>query len=142
DWTVIPALASGAAGFLLKDADPEAIQSAVVAVHLGEQVLCREAIEMVFGNVSTRHLTQREAEILQMVAQGIGNKEIARRLDLGEKTVRNYVSRIYRKLSVRNRTEAAAFVAPSYLLRAAGVGPVGLWDSAGGRAGPEPGERS
>lgn len=122
DWYVIPALTSGAAGFLLKDADPEAILSAVVAVYLGEQVLCREAIEMVFGNVPMRHLSRREAEILQLVAQGIGNKEIARRLDLGEKTVRNYVSRIYRKLSVRNRVEAAAFAAPSHLPRAAGIG--------------------
>ena len=134
DWKVVAALSAGAAGFLLKDADPEAILSAVVAVYMGGQVLCREAMEVVFGSVHTRHLTRREQEILQMVAQGIGNREIARRLNLGEKTVRNYVSRIYGKLSVRNRVDAAAFVAPSYGMRLAGVGAVALRDGADGRS--------
>ena len=92
DWGVVPAIGSGAAGFLLKDAEPEAIMSAVVAVHLGEQVLCREAINWVNGKASVRRLTRRETEVLTMIAQGVGNKEIAERLQLGEKTVRNYVS--------------------------------------------------
>ena len=109
DWGVVPAINSGAAGFLLKDAQPEAIMSAVVAVHLGEQVLCREAINWVNGKASVRRLTRREAEVLGMIAQGVGNKEIAERLQLGEKTVRNYVSRVYRKLAVHNRAQIAAY---------------------------------
>ena len=107
DWGVVPAIGSGAAGFLLKDAEPEAIMSAVVAVHLGEQVLCREAINWVNGKASVRRLTRRETEVLAMMAEGVGNKEIAERLQLGEKTVRNYVSRVYRKLSVHSRAQIA-----------------------------------
>jgi DNA-binding NarL/FixJ family response regulator len=121
DREVIPAIAAGAAGFLLKAVEPEAIVSAVVAVHLGEQVLCREAVDLVLGRVPARQLTRRETEVLQMVAQGIGNKEIALKLQLGEKTVRNYVSRIYKKLSVRNRVQAAAYVPPAALLRTAEI---------------------
>lgn len=121
DGEVVPAMAAGAAGFLLKAVEPEAIVSAVVAVHLGEQVLCREAIDLVLGKAPTRQLTRREAEVLHMVAQGSGNKEIASQLQLGEKTVRNYVSRIYKKLSVHNRVQAAAYVPPADLLRAAGI---------------------
>ena len=122
DSEVIPAMAAGAAGFLLKVVEPEAIVSAVVAVHLGEQVLCREAIDVVLGRAPARQLTRREAEVLQMVAQGIGNKEIAARLQLGEKTVRNYVSRIYKKLSVHNRVRAAACLPPDDLLRMTEIG--------------------
>jgi DNA-binding NarL/FixJ family response regulator len=122
DSEVIPAMAAGAAGFLLKVVAPEAMVSAVVAVHLGEQVLCREAIDIVLGRVPARRLTRREAEVLEMVAQGIGNKEIALRLQLGEKTVRNYVSRIYKKLSVHNRVEAAAYVPPTTPLRTPDLG--------------------
>jgi DNA-binding NarL/FixJ family response regulator len=122
DSKVIPAMAAGAAGFLLKVVEPEAMVSAVVAVHLGEQVLCREAIDIVLGRVPARQLTRRETEVLEMVAQGIGNKEIALRLQLGEKTVRNYVSRIYKKLSVHNRAQAAAFVPAAAPLRPAGLG--------------------
>jgi DNA-binding NarL/FixJ family response regulator len=109
DWGVVPAIGSGAAGFLLKDAEPEAIMSAVVAVHLGEQVLCREAITWVNGKGAIRRLTRRETEVLAMMAAGVGNKEIAERLQLGEKTVRNYVSRVYRKLAVHNRAQIAAY---------------------------------
>jgi DNA-binding NarL/FixJ family response regulator len=109
DWGVVPAIGAGAAGFLLKDAEPEAIMSAVVAVHLGEQVLCREAINWVNGKSSLRRLTRRETEVLSMIAEGRGNKEIAERLHLGEKTVRNYVSRVYRKLAVHNRAQIAAY---------------------------------
>jgi DNA-binding NarL/FixJ family response regulator len=122
DGEVVPAMAAGAAGFLLKVVEPEAMVSAVVAVHLGEQVLCREAIDLVLGRAPARQLTRREAEVLEMVAQGIGNKEIAVRLQLGEKTVRNYVSRIYKKLSVHNRVQAAACVPPAASLRTADLG--------------------
>jgi len=120
DWGVVPAMGSGAAGYLLKDAEPEAIMSAVVAVHLGEQVLCREAITWVNGKASVRRLTRRETEVLAMIAEGVGNKEIAERLHLGEKTVRNYVSRVYRKLAVHSRAQIAAYASHSDVSRDAG----------------------
>lgn len=108
DWGVIPALTSGATGYLLKDAEPDAIMSAVVGIHLGEQVLCREATSWVSGVAPTRRLTRRELDVLHMIVQGAKNKEIAERLQLGEKTVRNYVSRLYRKLAVHSRAQIAA----------------------------------
>ena len=99
DWGVVPAMGSGAAGYLLKDAEPEAIMSAVVAVHLGEQ-------EDFFATFIKR-LEVRE-------------KEIAERLHLGEKTVRNYVSRVYRKLAVHSRAQIAAYASHSDVSRDAG----------------------
>lgn len=110
DWGVVPAITSGASGFLLKDTDPEAITSAVVAVHLGEQVLCHEATDWL-NPLKIRRLTRREVDVLYMVTQGAQNREIAEWLQLGEKTVRNYVSRLYQKLSVRDRAQIAAYAA-------------------------------
>jgi DNA-binding NarL/FixJ family response regulator len=121
DWGVGSAMRSGAAGFLLKDAEPEAIMSAVVAVHLGEQVLCREAVNWVNGKASVRRLTRRETEVLRMIDQGVSNQEIAAGLHLGEKTVRNYVSRIYHKLGVHNRAQIAAYGSHSEAAKVAGT---------------------
>lgn len=103
DWRVVEAMAAGVAGYLLKDAEPEAIRSAVVSVHLGDQVLCREAAQWFDRTTPDHRLTPREAEVLRLLAQGAGNREIAERLQLGDKTVRNYVSRLYRKLAIENR---------------------------------------
>ncbi len=110
DWGVVPAMTSGAAGFLLKDTDPEAIISAVIAVQLGEQVLCSEAADWV-NPQTIRRLTRREVDVLYMLTQGAHNKEIAEWLQVGEKTIRNYVSRLYQKLSVRDRTQIIAYAA-------------------------------
>ena len=112
DWRVRPAMIAGAAGILLKDTSPEAIRAAVVSVHLGDQVLCNEAARCVLGEEPSNRLTQRESDVLRMVAQGANNAEIATELQLGQKTVRNYVSRIYRKLDLSNRAQIA-----TYLLR-------------------------
>lgn len=109
DWRVRPALISGATGFLLKNASPEAIRAAVVSVHLGDQVLCIEAARSVMGNPSEPRLTQREADVLRMIAQGAKNAEIADKLNLGEKTVRNYVSRLYHKLALGSRAQVATY---------------------------------
>jgi DNA-binding NarL/FixJ family response regulator len=109
DWRVIPAMASGAAGFLLKDSSPEAIRSAVVAAHLGEKVLCPEATEWLVEESPTYRLTRREVDVLRMVAEGADNGAIAQQLGLQQKTVRNYVSRLYRKLASQNRAQIAAY---------------------------------
>ena len=109
DWRVRPAMLAGATGVLLKDASPEAIRAAVVSIHLGYQVFCKEAARWVLGEQPT-HLTQRESDVLRMVAHGASNAEIAAQLHLGQKTVRNYVSRLYRKLELRNRAQVATYV--------------------------------
>lgn len=110
DWRVRPAMMAGAAGILLKDSSPEAIRAAVVSVHLGDQVLCSEAAQWFLGEERSTHLTQRESDVLRMVAQGANNAQIATQLQLGQKTVRNYVSRLYRKLDLNNRAQLAMFL--------------------------------
>ncbi|MGO9857372.1 MAG: response regulator transcription factor [Acidimicrobiales bacterium] len=111
DWRVRPAMIAGAAGVLLKDTSPEAIRAAVVSVHLGDRVLCNEAARWILGEEPSSHLTQRESAVLRMVAQGASNAEIAIQLQLGQKTVRNYVSRLYRKLDLNNRAQIATYLA-------------------------------
>ena len=111
DWRVRPAMMAGSAGILLKDTSPESIRAAVISVHLGDQVLCNEAARWVLGEEDASHLTQRESDVLRMVAQGANNAEIAAQLHLGQKTVRNYVSRIYGKLDLSNRAQVATYMA-------------------------------
>ena len=119
DWRVRPAMIAGAAGVLLKDTSPEAIGAAVVSVHLGDQVLCNEAARWVLGEEPSTHLTQRESDVLRMVAQGANNAEIAAQLQLGQKTVRNYVSRLYRKLALSNRAQIATYLVHTDVKRSA-----------------------
>jgi DNA-binding NarL/FixJ family response regulator len=108
DWRVRSIMMAGAAGILLKNSSPQAISAAVVSVHFGDQVFCSEAARWVLGETPKTRLTQRESDVLRMVAQGATNAQIATQLGLGEKTVRNYVSRLYRKLSLSSRAEMAA----------------------------------
>ena len=103
DWNVVPAISAGAAGFLLKNAEPEAIRSAVLSAHRGERILCAEASRWLGFDGSIYGLTRRDKDILRLVATGANNREIADLLRLGDKTVRNYVSRLYRKLAVNGR---------------------------------------
>jgi DNA-binding NarL/FixJ family response regulator len=110
DRRVRAAMMAGASGVLLKDTSPEATRAAVVSVHLGDQVLCSEATRWVLGEDPSPHLTQRESDVLRLMAEGANNTEIARRLQLGQKTVRNYVSRLYRKFDLSNRAQLAAYL--------------------------------
>lgn len=110
DWRVRPAMIAGAAGVLLKDSSPEAIRAAVHSVHLGDQVLCKEAARWVLDQNPSSHLTPRESAVLRMVAHGASNAEIAEQLQLGQKTVRNYVSRLYGKLDLHNRAQIAEYL--------------------------------
>ena len=107
DWRVRPALIAGAAGMLLKDTSPEAIRAAVHSIHLGDQVLCKEAARWVLDQNPSSTLTPRESAVLRMMAQGASNAEIADQLHLGQKTVRNYVSRLNSKLDLHTRNNRA-----------------------------------
>lgn len=120
DWRVRAAMLAGAAGVLLKDTSPEATQAAVVSVYLGDQILCGEAARWVLSEDPSAHLTQRESDVLRIMAQGANNAEIARQLQLGEKTVRNYVSRLYRKLDLKNRAQLATYLADTHITPLAG----------------------
>jgi DNA-binding NarL/FixJ family response regulator len=107
DWRIRSIMMAGAAGILLKDSSPQAIGAAVVSVHHGDRVFCSDAARWFLGEAPKSRLTVRESDVLRMVAQGATNAQIAAQLGLGEKTVRNYVSRLYRKLSLSSRAELA-----------------------------------
>jgi DNA-binding NarL/FixJ family response regulator len=124
--SVFAALRAGARGYLLKEADGDDVQRALHAVSKGEAVFGPRIAERVISFFATPRvtsapdpfpqLTPREREILQLIAQGLDNAGIARRLVLTEKSVRNRVSDILTKLRARSRAEAVA------LARNAGLG--------------------
>lgn len=112
------ALMAGAHGFLLKDVPSAELVSAIQRVASGESLLTTTALDAL--RAVTPHLppddellgglTPREREILDLIAQGRTNREIAEELFLAEKTVRNYVSNLLSKLGMRNRTQVAAYI--------------------------------
>lgn len=110
-----PALRAGAAGFLYKDVDPGALVQAVRAVHGGQVLLAPEAAEAMLtpaaGPVAAgpAPLTEREREVLALIAAGRSNREIARSLAVAEKTVKTHVSNVLMKLGVQDRTQAALY---------------------------------
>ncbi|MET9110189.1 response regulator transcription factor [Streptomyces zhihengii] len=112
--TVVPALRAGAAGYVYKDVDPEALAGAIRSVHAGHVLLQQEVAgallsEDAHGGTGGRgpSLTEREREVLGLIADGRSNREIARALVLSEKTVKTHVSNILMKLDVADRTQAA-----------------------------------
>ncbi|MBB5118321.1 LuxR family transcriptional regulator [Streptomyces eurocidicus] len=112
--TVIPALRAGAAGYVYKDVDPEALAGAIRSVHAGHVLLQPEVAGALLsqdeaggGNGRGNALTEREREVLVLIADGRSNREIARALVLSEKTVKTHVSNILMKLDLADRTQAA-----------------------------------
>jgi DNA-binding NarL/FixJ family response regulator len=107
------ALNAGAAGFLYKDVDPDALVRAVRSVHDGNTLLGPEAAGALTSPRRTAAvtgidaLTHREREVLTLLADGRSNREIARMLHISEKTVKSHVSAVLAKLGVEDRTQAA-----------------------------------
>ncbi|MFI6742152.1 response regulator [Nonomuraea sp. NPDC050451] len=108
-----PAMRAGASGFLYKDVDPTALVQAVRAVHGGQVLLAPEAAEAMLSAPddppSPVPLTDREREVLALIAAGRSNREIARSLAVAEKTVKTHVSNVLMKLGVQDRTQAALY---------------------------------
>lgn len=110
-----PAMRAGASGFLYKDVDPPALVQAVRAVHGGQVLLAPEAAEAMMGGNGApavpgpAPLTEREREVLTLIAAGRSNREIARALSVAEKTVKTHVSNVLMKLGVQDRTQAALY---------------------------------
>jgi DNA-binding NarL/FixJ family response regulator len=109
-----PAMRAGACGFLYKDVDPSALVQAVRSVHGGQVLLAPEAVEaMLAGSNGPAPtpvpLTDREREVLTLIAAGRSNREIARSLTVAEKTVKTHVSNVLMKLGVQDRTQAALY---------------------------------
>lgn len=112
--TVVPALRAGAAGYVYKDVDPDALARAIRSVHAGHILLQPEVAGALLSQEEANSsqgragsLTEREQEVLGLIADGRSNREIARALVLSEKTVKTHVSNILMKLDLADRTQAA-----------------------------------
>jgi DNA-binding NarL/FixJ family response regulator len=115
------ALEAGAAGYVLKDADVDEIVFAVRAAHRGEMHLDAAVTRtmtgsLIFPRTSGSGLTSRERDVLILVAKGRSNREIARVLSIGERTVQTHLSNVLTKLELRSRTQAALWAVRQGLL--------------------------
>lgn len=115
DTSVFNAMRAGATGYLLKDTEAEELCRAIKAAAAGQVQLSPQAAARLLREVpapdSPEQLTERETDVLRLLAQGLANKEIAAALGIGEKTVKTHVSNILGKLGVVSRTQAALYAA-------------------------------
>jgi DNA-binding NarL/FixJ family response regulator len=111
DSDVLPAIKAGATGYLLKDTPRDELFRAVSAAHRGESVLSPAVARRLMGSVRSpakEPLSQRELEVLTLIAQGCSNRETAGRLFISEATVKTHLLHAYAKLGVRDRAAAVA----------------------------------
>ncbi|MDD4802002.1 MAG: response regulator transcription factor [Syntrophomonas sp.] len=115
---VIETIRAGADGYLLKSVESQELINNIIKVHAGDCILDASVTEGVFNSIispdsklasKSNYLSLREKDILEILSQGKSNCEIAEALNISEKTVRNYISNIFKKLNVSNRTEAAMY---------------------------------
>ncbi len=122
DEFVFAALKAGGRGYILKQSDPETMLRAIRAVAHGESLLSPAVAQKVLeqfavqsgakpagGDPLCDDLTERERQVLTLVGQGCGNKEIAAHLSISEKTVKNHIANIFSKLHVYDRTQAVLY---------------------------------
>lgn len=117
DTYVTEALAAGASGYVVKEAEPEAVAAAIMSavedLFVVTMSVARRAFGAPFsGNVrrdSFDGMTARELEVLKLTASGMANKEVARALGLSDKTVRNHIANIYEKLGVHDRSQTLLY---------------------------------
>ncbi len=125
DASVVGAVRAGAIGYLLKDTESDALRRAIKAAAQGQVQLSPEAAARLMRELRTpeepEQLTERETEVLRLVAAGRANKEIARDLGIGEKTVKTHVSNVLSKLGVQSRTQAALHAVRTGLVDSAPV---------------------
>ncbi|WP_354643424.1 response regulator transcription factor [Kitasatospora camelliae] len=121
DADILAAVEAGATGYLLKDAPPEEVATAVHAAARGETVLAPPVAARLLGRVRAGRptLSPRETEILQLLAAGLANRQISKRLFISEATVKTHLVHIYDKLGVDSRTAAIAAGLASGLIRPA-----------------------
>ena len=114
---VFPAIKAGAVGYLLKDSEPEELITAIRKVNRGEPSLHPTIAKMLLGEITQPvkppltpdPLTEREVDVLRLVAQGLSNRQIAEQLVIGEATVRTHVGNILTKLHLANRVQATLY---------------------------------
>ena len=131
DEYAFAALKAGASGFLLKDVPPEELLFAIRAVHSGDSVVAPSTTRRLIDQFAAllpdgehdppdelADLTDREREVLTLVAQGLSNSEVAQRLYVSEATVKTHVGRVLAKLGLRDRVQAVVFAYEHGLVRA------------------------
>lgn len=114
---LIKVLDIGCDGYVLKDSDFETLKKAIFTVYEGETYIEPALTPLLNSSLAERdilkekvsYLTKRELEVLKLIASGAFNKEIASSLNISERTVKNHVSNIFRKIGVSDRTQAAVF---------------------------------
>jgi DNA-binding NarL/FixJ family response regulator len=129
DVHVFQGIKAGATGYLLKDCTPEDLSRAIKTVHTGDTIMAPEIARkmlLAFEEADPEQpeapsLTKRELDIVTAFARGRGNKQIARDLSISEKTVRNHVSNIYKKLHVYDRTQAVLYAIREGLIETEGL---------------------
>ncbi|GLF93867.1 response regulator transcription factor [Streptomyces yaizuensis] len=134
DDYVYEALRAGASGFLLKDAPPADLIAAVRVVAAGDALLAPSVTRRLIADFAAqrpahrrdpvarpKELTPRETEVLELIAQGLSNQEIAARLVVAEQTVKTHIGRILAKLGLRDRAQAVIFAYESGLVRPGAV---------------------
>jgi DNA-binding NarL/FixJ family response regulator len=133
DAHVFQGIKAGAQGYILKDCTPEDLTRAIRVVHAGETIMSPdiarkmlttfEGIRSMSAEI-TPSLTERELEVIKALSQGKSNKEIARDLQISEKTVRNHASNIYKKLHIFDRTQAVIYAIREGLVDLEDLGPL------------------
>jgi two-component system, NarL family, response regulator LiaR len=121
DHSVVDAVRAGAIGYLLKDTEAQELRRAIKAAAAGQVQLSHQAAARLLREVRTpketrEPLTERETDVLKLLALGKANKEIAQALNIGEQTVKTHVSHILDKLGVPSRTQAALYAIRSGLV--------------------------
>ena len=119
---IVRALDAGAIGYLLKDAEPEAIHDALRAAARGEAPLAPKAAAALLESRSERagsavELTARERDVLALVIAGDANKQIARKLGISEKTVKGHLTNLFQRIGVQDRTQAALWAERNGIFR-------------------------
>lgn len=111
---ILDALDAGAAGYILKHASPDELLEAIRAAHAGGSPLDPKAARVLLdrgrsgaGSTGTAKLSEREEEVLRLVASGLPNKQIARKLGIAERTVKAHLTNIFQRIGVTDRTQAA-----------------------------------
>lgn len=120
DADILPAIEAGATGYLLKDASKEDLYSAIRATARGESVLAPGVAARLVGKMrapAEEKLSSRELEVLQLVAEGDSNREIADRLHISQATVKSHLIHIFGKLGVSDRTAAVTVALKRGILR-------------------------
>ncbi|MDA8211196.1 MAG: response regulator transcription factor [Clostridia bacterium] len=131
DQRIFEVIKAGVSGYILKDVDPGSLLKTILAVHAGEIVIHPTVTTRLLGEFHrltevaqaaeereavAELLTHREMEILKHIAKGKSNREIAESLCISEKTVKNHISNIFRKIQVEDRTQAALFAVKTKLV--------------------------